>query len=114
MHFQPEKDPKMKRLLLLFPLLLLAACQQASMSTDPSAIMDRSAAWQTAMNDGDVDALVAIYSDDARLMPPNAPMSESPGTAASISAINADSMGKGHVGGVGGKCAPYHGQYQAN
>ncbi len=67
----------MKRLLLLFPLLLLAACQQASMSTDPAAIMDRSAEWQTAMNDGDIDALVAIYSDDARLMPANEPMSES-------------------------------------
>lgn len=68
----------MKRLFVLLPLFLIAAgCQQAAMSTDPSAINARSAEWQKAMNGGDVDTLVDIYSDDARLMPPNAPMSES-------------------------------------
>jgi ketosteroid isomerase-like protein len=68
----------MNRLFVLLPLLLIAAgCQQAPMNTDTSAISERSAAWQQAMNDGDIDALTEIYSGDAQLMPPNEPMSES-------------------------------------
>jgi ketosteroid isomerase-like protein len=63
----------MNKLLALLPLLLVAAgCNQAPMSTDGSALKSRSAEWQDAMNKGDVDALVGMYSADARLMPPNA------------------------------------------
>lgn len=65
----------MNKLITVLPLLLMAAgCNQAPMNTDPAAITARSAAWQEAMLAGDTDTLVAIYSDDARLMPPNAPM----------------------------------------
>lgn len=55
-------------------LLLLAGCNQAPPAADPSVITSRSAAWEAALNAGDVDALVAVYSDDARLMPPDGPM----------------------------------------
>lgn len=55
-------------------LLLLAGCNQAPPATDPSVITSRSATWQAALNAGDVDALAALYADDARLMPPGGPM----------------------------------------
>jgi ketosteroid isomerase-like protein len=66
----------MNKLFTLLALALIGAgCNQAHMSTDPSVITARSAAWQEAMNSGDIDTLVAIYTDDARLMPPNVPAS---------------------------------------
>jgi len=38
---------------------LLAGCNQAPPAADPSVITSRSAAWEAALNAGDVDALVA-------------------------------------------------------
>lgn len=55
--------------------LLLTGCNQAPPAADPSVITSRSATWQAALNAGDVDALVALYTDDSRLMPPDGPMS---------------------------------------
>ena len=61
----------MKKLLLVLPLVLIvAACNQAAPG-DPSVITSRSDAWEAALNAKDVDAIAALYTSDARLMPPN-------------------------------------------
>ncbi len=65
----------MKKLITILPLLLIiTACNQATPSTDPSVITSRSEAWEAALNAGDVDALVDLYTSDARLLPSNAEM----------------------------------------
>lgn len=65
----------MKKLLAALPLLLMiSACDQAPQSTDTSALEARSVAWETAMKASDIDALIEIYSSDARLLPPNREM----------------------------------------
>jgi uncharacterized protein (TIGR02246 family) len=62
---------KMKKLMTLFPLLLvISACGQDAPSTDTAALETRSDAWIAALNAKDVDALVDLYTDDARLLPP--------------------------------------------
>lgn len=66
----------MKKLFLVMPfLLIVAACNQAGGPGDPSVITSRSDAWEEALNAKDVDGIVALYTSDARLMPPNAEMS---------------------------------------
>ncbi len=52
-------------------LLALAACTQAPAPVDPSVITSRSDAWEEALNAKDIEALVALYTGDARLMPPD-------------------------------------------
>jgi uncharacterized protein (TIGR02246 family) len=65
----------MKQLLILLALsFAVAACSQAPQSTDPSLITARSEAWQAALNAGDIDALVELYTSDARVLPPNEKM----------------------------------------
>ncbi len=62
----------MKKLLAVFPLVLvLTGCNQAAPPADPSVITSRSDAWEAALNAADIDALVALYTSDARLLPPN-------------------------------------------
>ncbi len=62
----------MKQLLtLLAAFFVVTACSQAPQSADPSVITSRSDNWETALNAKDVDALVELYTTDARLMPPN-------------------------------------------
>jgi len=62
----------MKRLFTVLPVLLLvAACNQAPQPVDPSVLASRSEAWEAALNAKDIDALVEIYTSDARVMPPN-------------------------------------------
>ncbi|MBT8089890.1 MAG: DUF3225 domain-containing protein [Gammaproteobacteria bacterium] len=62
----------MKQLPTLLALfLMLTACSQAPQSADPSVITSRSDTWETALNAKDIDALVELYTTDARLMPPN-------------------------------------------
>ncbi|CAN5150518.1 hypothetical protein BH24PSE2_BH24PSE2_07110 [soil metagenome] len=40
------------------------------------AIAERSAAWEEAFNNGDLEALVALYADDARILSPEDAMAE--------------------------------------
>ncbi len=49
--------------------LLVGACAQPGDSGTPFSSRDGD--WQEAMNAGDVESLVALYAEDARLMPPN-------------------------------------------
>jgi uncharacterized protein (TIGR02246 family) len=65
----------MKKLVALVSLLFtLAACGQHSPSADTAALEARSDAWESALNAKDVDALVDLYTDDARLLPPDGEM----------------------------------------
>ncbi len=66
----------MKKLITVIPLLMiLVGCNQAAAPGDPSEITARSAEWDAVLNAQDIDALVAMYTDDARLMSPNEQMS---------------------------------------
>ncbi|MCH8867233.1 MAG: nuclear transport factor 2 family protein [Proteobacteria bacterium] len=65
----------MKRLIAALPLLLMiTACDQAPPSADPSVLTARTDAWEAALDAKDIDALVMIYTSDARLLPPNGEM----------------------------------------
>jgi ketosteroid isomerase-like protein len=65
----------MKKLLSTLPLfLMIMGCNQAPMATDPSVISSKTDAWEAAFNAKDVDGIVAIYTSDGRVLPPNAPM----------------------------------------
>ena len=65
----------MKKLLSTLPLfLMIMGCNQAPMSTDPSAIVAATDAWEAALNAKDVDGIVALYTSDARVLPPGGDM----------------------------------------
>jgi len=65
----------MKRLITVLPLMLIiTGCNQAPAPADPSVITSRSEAWEAALNAADIDALVALYTSDARVLPPNGKM----------------------------------------
>lgn len=65
----------MKKLLSTLPLfLMILGCNQAPISTNPSAIVAATEAWEAALNDKDIDGIVALYTSDARVLPPNAEM----------------------------------------
>ncbi len=65
----------MKRLIAALPLfLMITACDQAPPSADPSVLTERTDAWEAALDAKDIDALVMIYTSDARLLPPNGEM----------------------------------------
>jgi len=62
-------------LIAIFTVLLITGCNQYPSSTDASVITSRSEAWEAAFNAKDIDALLELYTDDSRLLPPNAEMS---------------------------------------
>ena len=66
----------MKNKILAIALtFFLAACSQAPAPVDPSALTARSDAWEAALNAPDLDALLDLYTADARIMPPNGELS---------------------------------------
>jgi uncharacterized protein (TIGR02246 family) len=65
----------MKKLLSTLPLfLMILGCNQAPMSTDTTAIVAVTETWEAALNAKDIDGIVALYTSDARVLPPNAEM----------------------------------------
>ena len=65
----------MKKLLTTLPLfLMILGCNQAPMSADPSAIVAATEAWEAAFNAKDIDGIVALYTSDARVLPPGGEM----------------------------------------
>ena len=56
----------------LCTIVALAACSPPAAEDNSAAIRAGSAAWEEAFNAGDLDALVALYAEDARVLPPNA------------------------------------------
>ena len=60
----------MKKLIFTLSIaLLVGACSQPADTGTPFAT--RTAEWEAAMIAGDVDSIAALYSSDARIMPPN-------------------------------------------
>jgi ketosteroid isomerase-like protein len=65
----------MNKLFSLIPLLLaMSACNQSAPSNDTAGMEAGSDAWEAALNAKDIDALVNMYSSDARLLPPDGEM----------------------------------------
>lgn len=65
----------MKRsLLYLGCCVLLAACNQAPVPTDTTLGASHSAKWQSLFDNKDIDGLTKLYTEDARIMPPNGEM----------------------------------------
>ncbi len=65
----------MKRHFILLPLwLIITACSQSTPTTDTTTLEASSAAWEAAWNAKDIDAVVNLYTADARLLPPDAQM----------------------------------------
>ncbi len=56
---------------VLSVFLVVTGCTQAPPSTDSTVITSRSDAWAEALNAKDIDALVDLYTSDARVLPPN-------------------------------------------
>jgi uncharacterized protein (TIGR02246 family) len=68
-----------RRLALSFclALLLTSACDRPATDThaaDESAVRDADAQWAKTAGANDLDGTVGYYSDDASLLPPNAPI----------------------------------------
>jgi uncharacterized protein (TIGR02246 family) len=59
----------------LIAVAAFAACA-APPSTDSSELAAITAVWESAYSSGDIDALAALYTEDARLLPPNAKMEQ--------------------------------------
>jgi len=56
-------------------ILVAVGCTQGGApASDPSEITARSAEWDAALNAKDIDGIVALYTDDARMMAPNMEM----------------------------------------
>ena len=67
-------------LIVIVPLVVAVAAGCAAPPPQPSPEIDaRAGAWEKAYNSGDMDALLATYSDGARLLPPNAELAEGRG-----------------------------------
>ncbi len=56
-----------------FSVVMLAGCAQPT-AQESSALAERAEAWQEAFNAGDIEAVAALYTEDARMLPPNGPM----------------------------------------
>lgn len=62
---------KLRNFAALALVLTVVACAPAGSKPSPE-IAAASEQWEQALNSGDINAVVAMYSEDARLFPPNA------------------------------------------
>ena len=69
----------------LLLMVVAVACAQPAPQASPEVavkaqaspeLADNAAAWEESLNAGDIDSLVAMYAEDARLLPPNAEMAQ--------------------------------------
>jgi uncharacterized protein (TIGR02246 family) len=68
------KDIQLTALSLLM-IVALGACAPSGSQQSPE-LAAAAGRWEAALNAGDLDAVVALYSEDCRLLPPNAEMAE--------------------------------------
>ena len=73
----------LKSLAVVAVLFTLAACAPAAppvvdTAADEATFKAGTAAWLTAYNAGDVESIIAMYTEDAVVMPPNAPATRGP------------------------------------
>src|SRR6187399_2275477 len=79
-HLRSERMRTMRHLALVIgTAFALSACAPAApppvdTAADESALKAVTAAWLAAYNAGDVEKIVAMYTEDAVLMPPHAPV----------------------------------------
>jgi ketosteroid isomerase-like protein len=52
-------------------LVIAGACNQAPETADPSVITSRGEIFEQSLNAGDIDTIASLYTEGARLMPPN-------------------------------------------
>lgn len=84
----------MNRSKTIFRLLAAAVCSaalSALAADDAGRIRAGTASWMKSFNSGNAGAVVALYSDDAVVMPPNAPLAR--GVAAIKEAIAKEIVG---------------------
>lgn len=60
-----------KLICLVGSVFVLSACDQGPPTTDASLGTAHSENWERMLNAGDVEGLVALYTKDTRVMPPN-------------------------------------------
>ena len=65
----PSTSPR-----LLAAAVIIVACAAPAMAQSKSTIQKLNDAWAAAFNKGDAAAVAAIYTDDAYVLPPGAPM----------------------------------------
>jgi ketosteroid isomerase-like protein len=68
-----ERLSRRPHLVVLALLMFFAACAQQGAQPSPT-IEAFAGQWETALNTGDVEGIVALYTDDCRIMPPNRPL----------------------------------------
>ena len=64
---------KLRNFAALVVVLTAVACAPAGSKPSPE-IAAASELWEQALNSGDINAVVALYNEDTRLLPPNAGM----------------------------------------
>lgn len=79
----------------LIALVVVTGCNPTPPPADSSIITSRSEAWEAALNTADLDALVAFYTSDARVMAPNRKMASG---SAAVRAEFADMIDAGLSG----------------
>lgn len=73
------------------------ATSMAAGAADTATVREGTAKWFKAYNAGDADAIVALYTDDAVIMPPGAPPARGP---AAIKAFLVKDIADARAGGV--------------
>ena len=89
----------MNRSKRVFPMMAAAICSIALAgfaADDAARIRAGTASWMQSFNSGNAGAVVALYADDAALMPPNAPQAR--GVAAIKEAIAKEIAGAKKAG----------------
>ena len=83
----------MRTALVAASLLVVVACKPppADTTADQAVMAAASVTWAAAYNAGDADKIMALYSEDAVLMPPDAPAAQ--GHAAMRDFLTADIAG---------------------
>ncbi len=67
----------MKKCHCLGWLVMIAAAGCTAPASQPSPeLAARAAAWENLFNAGDIDALMALYTEDSRVLPPNAELGQ--------------------------------------